>query len=147
MKWIKEFLAFLPMLGFRKKANIILTPKTKNEVECFLSLQRMKNIKCVASGILNIEVNELKVLKGSIGCWVPAKDQEEYKSLFEKQNTHLKSKVIINNQNQLGSFIFLQDLNFSSPSSASEFIRGSSSNGWVTWKDKDKEKIDKYRKK
>lgn len=158
MKWIKEFLAFLPMLGFRKKANkqptlkpvnIVFPPKSiqKKEIKCFLSLQRMKAINCMATGILTTEVNSLKILKGSTGCWVPSKDQEEYKNLFEKQNTFLKNKLIINDDKQLGSFIFLQDVKFSSPSEASRFIMGTSANGWVTWKDNDKEKINKYRNK
>ena len=43
--------------------------------------------------------------------------------------------------------VLLEDIECNSPSMASSIVLGSSSNGWVTWKNKDKKPIDIYRSK
>jgi predicted GIY-YIG superfamily endonuclease len=43
-----------------------------------------------------------------------------------------------NTSNKNGKLILLKDLHFSSPSTAADFCIGSSNNGWIVWKDKNR---------
>jgi hypothetical protein len=75
------------------------------------------------------------VLKGSL-IWETEK--ESYKLSLKRLELQKNNKL-----EKLGNFfITKQDFTFSSPSSASSFCVGASSNGWTNWKDKNGNTLD-----
>lgn len=62
---------------------------------------------------------------------------ESYNS---KRQEYLKDKTII--QKEDGKYYLTKVLSFKSPSGASDFVLGGSTNGWVEWKDKDGKTLD-----
>lgn len=84
--------------------------------------------------------NGFTVLKGS----TLAEDNAPSLRLKEKRCLFIKEYTIKKN----GKIILNCDYNFSSPSMASNFCLGRSSNGWLDWMDKDGRTLDEvYRKK
>ena len=73
-------------------------------------------------------------------CVRPIKD---YAPSFNTQVT-LRDKLISGNilQDNGSEIVFLQDYIFSSPSAASNMIKGNSSNGWIEWKNKKGKTLD-----
>ena len=64
---------------------------------------------------------------------------------YNKQRTELQSNGDIESEN--GIFILKTTLEFNTPSGASDFILGGSTNGWIEWKNKDGKTLDElYRK-
>lgn len=64
---------------------------------------------------------------------------------YNRQRLELKSNGDIITKN--GSYILQTTLEFNTPSGASDFILGGSTNGWVEWKNKDGKTLDElYRK-
>lgn len=93
---------------------------------------------CNAKGFY--DADGFTVLKGSI----LAKDVVPSFIWKEKRDKLIKEYTKINNE----KIIFDSDQTFSSPSAASDFCIGRSSNGWVEWKDKKGNTLDDvYRKK
>lgn len=98
----------------------------------------IKNKKTDAKGFYSEK--GFTVLKGSI----IAKDSTPSFSWKEKREL-LKKKIA---KNEKEKFVLQEDYTFSSPSTASDFCLGSSSNGWTTWKDKKDKTLDEvYRNK
>ena len=62
---------------------------------------------------------------------------ESYNS---KRREYIKDKTII--QKDDGKYYLTKVLSFKSPSGASDFVLGGSTNGWVEWKDKDGQTLD-----
>lgn len=75
------------------------------------------------------------VLKNSIISLV---EKEHYKLSLKRSELQKNNKL----EKSDGFFITKQDFTFNSPSSASSFCIGSSSNGWIDWKDKNKNTLD-----
>lgn len=64
---------------------------------------------------------------------------------YNKQRTELLDNGSINQVD--GKYILNVILDFNTPSGASDFILGGSTNGWVEWKNKDGKTLDEiYRK-
>lgn len=59
---------------------------------------------------------------------------------YNKQRTELQSNGDIESEN--GIYILKTTLEFNTPSGASDFILGGSTNGWVEWKNKDGKTLD-----
>ena len=59
---------------------------------------------------------------------------------YNKQRTELQSNGDIKSEN--GIYILKTTLEFNTPSGASDFILGGSTNGWVEWKNKDGKTLD-----
>ena len=97
----------------------------------------IKNRKCEAKGFYH--TNGFTILKGS----VIAKSSVPSFTWKEKRENLLKEYTFIN-----GDKLELEsDKTFPSPSQASDFCMGRSSNGWTEWKDKDGQTLDSvYRK-
>lgn len=92
---------------------------------------------CNAKGFYNSA--GFTVLKGS----VISNDCSPSFSWKEKREKMVKEYASLNN----GVWIMESDKTFSSPSTASDFCTGRSSNGWTMWKDKDGNTLDAvYRK-
>lgn len=63
---------------------------------------------------------------------------------FRHRPLLLQKWVIVYKDNKI---IFTQDYQFTSPSSAADFITGRYVNGWITWKDKDGKTLDENERK
>ena len=96
-----------------------------------------KTYNCDARGFY--QANGFTVMKGSVlaKAVVPSfKWKEKRQQLLEQYAVNKGDKLV------LGS-----DITFASPSTASMFVLGRPSNGWVAWKDKDGQTLDSvYRK-
>lgn len=57
-----------------------------------------------------------------------------------KRQEYLEDKTIV--QNPDGKYYLTKVISFKSPSGASDFVLGGSTNGWVEWKDKDGKTLD-----
>lgn len=97
----------------------------------------LKGRDCDAKGFYNS--NGFTVLKGS----VIAKDSVPSLAWKEKREIMLQEYTEIID----GNLVLNSDKTFSSPSTAADFCKGSSNNGWIVWKDKDNNTLDSiYRK-
>lgn len=97
----------------------------------------LKGRDCDAKGFYNS--NGFTVLKGSI----IAKDSVPSLAWKEKRKIMLQEYTEIID----GNLVLNSDKTFSSPSTAADFCKGSSNNGWIVWKDKDNNTLDSiYRK-
>lgn len=84
-----------------------------------------------AKGIFNEKTKELTVLKGS-----------RVSSDVSSSPKFRGAKIIIETRNKTTKDnIVLEDITFSSCSSAANYVTGYSSNGYVTWKDKAGKKL------
>lgn len=92
-----------------------------------------------AKGIFNMEDHSLVVLKGS--KINPRGLGSLTKSFAATRERLMAEHTYVDN----GERIVRDDIPFSSPSTASQFCIGSSSNGWKSWKDLDGNPLDKYR--
>ena len=93
----------------------------------------------LAYGVYNGE--KFQVLEGSQVNMVKPANLEKY----NRQRMGLKSNGDIIEQN--GIYLLQTTLEFNTPSGASDFLLGGSTNGWTEWKDKDGKTLDKvYRK-
>ncbi len=61
-------------------------------------------------------------------------------SYNSKRQEYLKDKTIV--QKDDGKYYLTKVLSFKSPSGASDFVLGGSTNGWVEWKDKTGKTLD-----
>ena len=85
--------------------------------------------------------DKFQVLQGSQINMIKPTNLEKY----NKQRTELQSNSDIESEN--GIYILKTTLEFNTPSGASDFILGGSTNGWVEWKNKDGKTLDElYRK-
>ncbi|MBR5254324.1 MAG: GIY-YIG nuclease family protein [Bacteroidales bacterium] len=97
----------------------------------------LKGRDCDAKGFYNS--NGFTVLKGSI----IAKDSVPSLAWKEKRKIMLQEYTEIID----GNLVLNSDKTFSSPSTAADFCKGSSNNGWIVWKDNDNNTLDSiYRK-
>lgn len=97
----------------------------------------LKGRDCDAKGFYNS--NGFTVLKGS----VIAKDSVPSLAWKEKREIMLQEYTEIID----GNLVLNSDKTFSSPSTAADFCKGSSNNGWIVWKDKEDNTLDSiYRK-
>ena len=80
--------------------------------------------------------DKFQVLQGSQINMIKPTNLEKY----NKQRTELQSNGDIESEN--GNFILKTTLEFNTPSGASDFILGGSTNGWVEWKNKDGKTLD-----
>ncbi|MEE0266579.1 MAG: GIY-YIG nuclease family protein [Bacteroidales bacterium] len=97
----------------------------------------LKGRDCDAKGFYNS--NGFTVLKGS----VIAKDSVPSLAWKEKREIMVQEYTEIID----GNLVLNSDKTFSSPSTASDFCKGSSNNGWIVWKDKEDNTLDSiYRK-
>ena len=96
-----------------------------------------KSRGCEAKGFYSS--NGFTILKGS----VVAKDTTQSFSWKEKRESLLQEYTTTEGD----KLVMTSDKTFSSPSTASTFCLGRSSNGWIEWKDKDGNTLDSvYRK-
>ena len=85
--------------------------------------------------------DKFQVLEGSYVNMAKAANLEKY----NKQRKELMEKGDIAQEG--GNYILKITIEFNTPSGASDFILGGSTNGWVEWKDKNGKTLDKiYRK-
>lgn len=97
----------------------------------------LKGRDCDAKGFYNS--NGFTVLKGS----VIAKDSVPSLAWKEKREIMLQEYTEIID----GNLVLNSDKTFSSPSTAADFCKGSSNNGWIVWKNKEDNTLDSiYRK-
>lgn len=80
----------------------------------------------------------LVILSGSIVATTTRESFSKYQ--IELRMHSIDSEELVN---QEGKMILIKDKLFSSPSTASTFVLGRSSNGWVEWKNKGGETLDK----
>ena len=92
----------------------------------------LKGRDCDAKGFYNS--NGFTVLKGS----VIAKDSVPSLAWKEKREIMLQEYTEIID----GNLVLNSDKTFSSPSTAADFCKGSSNNGWIVWKDKEDNTLD-----
>lgn len=96
-----------------------------------------KSHNCDAKGFYN--TNGFTVMKGSAVAKTPVpsfKWKEKRQQLLEQYSVNKGDKLILES-----------DITFASPSTASMFVLGRPSNGWIDWKDKDGQTLDSvYRK-
>lgn len=115
------------------KCNIFDIVEPKDTKHLFYA----KNRGCNSRGFYNEK--GFTILKGSIIC----KGTTPSFTWEEKRNK-LIEEIVIEEDDKL---ILTSDYLFSSPSAASDFCLGRSSNGWTIWKDKDGQTLDAvYRK-
>ena len=84
-----------------------------------------------AVGEYDLTSNQLTVLKGSIVS-IGVRHSEKFNGgkIIEKMRMeNTKNRIVI------------KDITFKSPSSASNFVTGQSSNGWIEWKDEKGRKL------
>lgn len=91
-------------------------------------------------GVFNMEDHSLVVLKGS--RINPRGLGSLTKSFAATRERLMAEHTYVDN----GERIVRDNIPFSSPSTASQFCIGGSSNGWMVWKDLDGNPLDKYRK-
>lgn len=89
----------------------------------FFIVSKNKNID--AAGEYNEETKEMTVLKGSV-----LSETVVSTGSFRGTNAILKAREGVMNGNLL-----TEDVSFKSSSTAANFVRGSSSNGLICWKD------------
>lgn len=95
--------------------------------------QHIKALDFQVEAFGELSSSGLKVLKGSKIS--PHCDSTIAKSVLKARNkVEIKDNVLMN------------DILFSTPSGAAQFVTGKSSNGWILWKTEKNEKIDKFRK-
>ena len=127
-----EFFDDVKFLASFIGCNIFEIAQPKSEHLFFL-----KTRKCDAKGFYNS--TGFTVLKGS----VIAKDSVPSLAWKEKREIMLQEYTEIID----GNLVLNSDKTFSSPSTAADFCKGSSNNGWIVWKDKDNNTLDSiYRK-
>ena len=127
-----EFFDDVKFLASFIGCNIFEIAQPKSEHLFFL-----KTRKCDAKGFYNS--NGFTVLKGS----VIAKDSVPSLAWKEKREIMLQEYTEIID----GNLVLNSDKTFSSPSTAADFCKVSSNNGWIVWKDKEDNTLDSiYRK-
>lgn len=84
------------------------------------------------------EAGSITVLKGSIIC---SEFKENY-AYSPKVKAYRDSKEFVDE-----NFVVKKDILFSSPSTASQFVLGYSSNGWKCWRTENKEYIEVLKEK
>lgn len=130
---MNEFFEDIKLLTSFIGCNIFEIVEQKNKHIFYIN-----NRGCNAKGIY--DENGFTVLKGSI----LAKDTTPSFGWKEKREKFIKDFTSIENNN----IILDSDQTFNSPSTASDFCVGRSSNGWTMWKGKDGQTLDEvYRKK
>lgn len=75
-----------------------------------------------------------------VGSEIDMSKPVHIESYNSKRQEYLKDKTIIRKDD--GKFYLTKVLSFKSPSGASDFVLGGSTNGWVEWKDKDGKTLD-----
>ena len=122
-----EFFDDVKFLASFIGCNIFEIAQPKSEHLFFL-----KTRKCDAVGFYNS--SGFTVLKGS----VIAKDSVPSLAWKEKREIMLQEYTEIID----GNLVLNSDKTFSSPSTAADFCKGSSNNGWIVWKDKEDNTLD-----
>ena len=125
-----EFL--LSTLGYK------MTPLTKEN-------ENVKILKTKRRGIIGLGVyssDKFELLQGSEIDVATAANNENYNLL----RLDLLNKKMIH-RNEEGKYILQKTLEFKTPSGASDFVLGGSTNGWVEWRDESDKTLDVlYRK-
>lgn len=114
-------------------------PLTGDHVEVFVSARGVK-----ATGTYYPDNNKLILQKGSEITKDYSSVLNDSYALFRK-NMEDQRKIVPSTTGE--KFILTEDLPFKSPSGASGFVLGRSSNGYVDWVDSKGLKLDQYRKK
>ena len=94
-----------------------------------------------ASGIGEYTAEGFVIHKGSLGRFLPTASFGLYN---EELRRKLFAQKIIKKEND--SILFLKDHLFNSPSMAGSVLLGRSSNGWIDWKDKSGNTLDKVKR-
>lgn len=131
-------------LEVRKKSKGVRKRKWHQQGVCLHSSEDSLIECCIArgfdaKGVFNIEDHSLVVLKGS--RINPRELNSLTKSFAASRGRLLAEHTYVDN----GERIVRDNISFSSPSAASQFCIGGSSNGWRDWKDLDGNPLDKYR--
>jgi hypothetical protein len=113
-------------------------------IDCYLRREiravHPSGIRVDARGKLYVDTGRMLVYSGS----TVANDvhtNESYRKTLEK----MRATVPTESTGKDGIDRLTEDYNFKSPSAASGFVTGMTSNGWTEWKDADGNTIDKYR--
>jgi len=127
--FLEKMQQVLPVLGVEafldKSSSTVSGRKTKELLRC--------NIKgLVATGYLT--PNGIVVLKGSQAVLEERASAQKWPSVLVQRNKLIDEGALIE---QGGSFVFVKDVEFSSPSSAAATIHGGSANGLTAWVNKD----------
>lgn len=94
---------------------------------------KSKKRECEAFGNYNFETNELEVIKGAK---ISSRQDNSFR-LSKKANKRNDKEYVKNG-------ILLENIKFSSPSIAAQFVSGSSLNGPKVWKLEDGTSLKKY---
>ena len=127
-------------LGFRIGASTgkpqkVPTTIQSKVIKCFIT--RNSN----ATGLFNPTDQTLTVLKGS-------KVNPRHVDKISDASRKKRDKQLADYTKEVqGERIVTKDISFKSPSGASDFCVGGSSNGWTTWKDEESRELKIYRKK
>ena len=111
------------------------TTNQREVIKCFIT--RNSN----AQGLFNPADQSLTVLKGSK---VNPRHVDKISDASRKKRDRLLAEYTKEVQ---GERIVTKDMSFKSPSGASDFCVGGSSNGWTAWKDEEHRELKFYRKK
>lgn len=110
--------------------------KPADAIECSI---HSKSKGCNANAYL-YEDGKMTLLKGSTICNTTT-------ASFAPHSLKLRESLIKSSCSEKeGIFTTIKDIEFVSPSGASDFVLGRSSNGWTEWKDSNNDLINKYRK-
>lgn len=126
-------------LGFRigTSSDADKKPLTANQgkvVKCFIT--RNSN----ATGLFNLTDQSLTVLKGS-------KVNPRHVDKINDANRKKRNKQLADYTEEVnGERVVIKDVVFDTPSGASQFCVGGSSNGWTEWKDEEHRELKYYRK-
>ena len=133
------------------------TIKSKNKNIENINSRKNINHNCLDDKKYYCELNDNnrggadgKMTYSSEGCTVlkSSKITREITSSFlkSKGNSYKKRKELID-KGIIKNYIFTKDYTFKKPSSASEVILGTASNGWIAWKDKNGNTLDENERK
>lgn len=125
--FLEKMLQVLPVLGI--EAFVQSTSPAESEVEREMLTCKMKNIS--ASGYLT--PNGIVVLAGSSAVLKERSSAKKWPSVMVQRNELIEKGDLVLNGDK---YDFVEDTEFSSPSSAAAVIHGGSANGLTAWVDK-----------